>query len=240
MPGIKKLSKVVGYSQIGPSHIINKIPNQDSYLCRKTKNYSLIVVSDGLGSKSFSHIGSKAACSAVLKATEVFVKNKTTTSIKDFFEMISIYWKNDLNNHKPEECSATCLFALATKNKVFIGRLGDGMICAIGKDSDKDKIFSDSKNGSFSNETYSLTNSYLLNLWEFESLAIEEYTSILISTDGISTDLLPGSEIEFSKDLINSIHNKIYFSKRKILSKLMKNWPVPKHSDDKTIAIMEL
>lgn len=232
--------KVIGFSQTGPAHIKHNLPNQDSYLCYKSKDVSLIVVSDGLGSKPFSHIGAKTACKAVLNAAKNFKNNKDTTSIKDFFEYIQSFWKSHLGERKPEECSATCLFALATKNKIFIARLGDGMICSIGKSNEKDILLSDNKAGSFSNETFSLSNSNLINLWEYKSLPISDYKSILISTDGISSDLQTGSEIKFSKDLIESLQNKLYFTKKRVLSKLMKNWPVPKHSDDKTIAIMEL
>ena len=63
------MKKLIGISRIGPSHIAKKIPNQDSYLCYKNKDFSLIIVSDGLGSKPHSEIGSKAACKAVLKAS---------------------------------------------------------------------------------------------------------------------------------------------------------------------------
>lgn len=238
MQGIE-LKKVVGLSKRGPAHIKNKLPNQDNYLCYQSRNFALIVVSDGLGSKSFSHIGSRGACKAVLQATKCFVKNKTTTSIKDFFEMISSFWESNLYGHKAEDCSATCLFVLATKNRIFVARLGDGMICAVGKSSDKDKVFSDAKKGCFSNETYSLSNSNLLTVWEYESLPIDDYSSVLIATDGISADIESGKEIDFSKELIESLHGKFYFAKKRILSQLMKKWPVPKHSDDKTIAIME-
>ncbi len=154
--------------------------------------------------------------------------------------MISKTWKSSLMGNQPEDCSATCLFALATKNKIFIARLGDGMICSIGKTPDTDKLLFDNKNSTFSNETYSLSNTNLLSLWEYESLPINDYKAILISTDGISTDLQSGREIEFSKDLVDTLNKKNYLGKKLVLSRLMKNWPVPKHSDDKTIAIMEL
>lgn len=232
--------RVIGFSQIGPSHIRNKLPNQDSFLCHNSRNFSLIVVSDGLGSKKFSHIGAAAACKSVLKTSKEFVKNKDSTSVKEFFDMISKTWQSSLMGHKPEDCSATCLFALATKNKIFIARLGDGMVCSIGKTPDTDKLLFDNKNSTFSNETCSLSNTNLLSLWEYKSLPINDYKAVLISTDGISTDLQSGSEIEFSKDLVDTLNSKNYLGKKLVLSRLMRNWPVPKHSDDKTIAIMEL
>jgi len=54
-----------GITEIGPLHIKENIPNQDSFI---VKNYSwgiVGVVCDGLGSKKYSHIGSQALVKAI-------------------------------------------------------------------------------------------------------------------------------------------------------------------------------
>ena len=64
-----------GSSVIGPSHLLHGIVNQDAFLFKKRRKYSLFVVSDGMGSKPFSDIGSKMACESVSREIERFVKN---------------------------------------------------------------------------------------------------------------------------------------------------------------------
>ena len=40
--------------------------NQDSFLCEKYKDGVILVVSDGMGSKSLSHYGSKCLCESIV------------------------------------------------------------------------------------------------------------------------------------------------------------------------------
>ena len=59
---------IYGISKIGPGHIRTNLPNQDSFFVKNFGSYSLLVISDGMGSKKHAELGSKATCISVYKA----------------------------------------------------------------------------------------------------------------------------------------------------------------------------
>ena len=61
-----------GVSEIGPLHIKENLPNQDSFIVKKFCWGIVGVVCDGLGSKQYSHIGSKALVDAIVKTAQLF------------------------------------------------------------------------------------------------------------------------------------------------------------------------
>ena len=66
-------------SVIGPGHIINGQPNQDSTLVKRVPSGWLAVVCDGMGSKPHSDVGSRLACLAafdVIKAVDFSIESK--------------------------------------------------------------------------------------------------------------------------------------------------------------------
>ena len=65
-----------GVTTIGPSHIKSGLPNQDAWLSRKYKWGEIIAVSDGVGSRARSDIGSKAICKSVVQASKILFKSK--------------------------------------------------------------------------------------------------------------------------------------------------------------------
>lgn len=54
-------------TEVGPLHQRLGLPNQDSCHLELENDLVLVAVSDGLGSKSLSHIGSQAVCRAVVR-----------------------------------------------------------------------------------------------------------------------------------------------------------------------------
>ena len=204
-----------GISTIGPGHIKNGIPNQDSFAEKHSMLFDCITVSDGVGSCPKSDIGSAMSCRAVLETISRFaesngpIENSTVLdSIKmRFFEMIAPF--------DARECSATCLFAVRWNERIILALLGDGLAAALMKDGSVHALSDDKTNG-FSNQ--------------------DDCSSILLCTDGISDDL---SDPEgFVKGfLLNCITGTIENNIRTTREMLL-NWPVPKHSDDKTIACM--
>jgi len=230
-----------GVTTIGPSHIISGLPNQDSWLYKQFVWGEVIAVSDGVGSHKHSKIGSKMACSAVIEATKLFI---TTISIirneeiENYFRLIHSIWRVKLGQYLPSETSATCLFAIRYKEKILLGRLGDGLII-VTSDKEESILLNDIKTDSFSNITFSLTSKFSFIEWEYSILDAKKYNSVLLCTDGISDDLVRGSEEDFAKSIYETY--KSYDPKRRYFEILhwLKNWPTPKHSDDKTIACLD-
>ena len=63
---------------------------------------------------------------------------------------------------------------------------------------------------------------------------------MLMCSDGISADLIQGKEKEFADEFLKDLNREnTTQDKRVYIQKTVDNWPVPKHSDDKTIVVME-
>ena len=66
-------SEEIGYASIkGMLHENANIPNQDAYSVKRYKFGTILVVSDGLGSKKYSDIGSKAVGKAINRAVQIW------------------------------------------------------------------------------------------------------------------------------------------------------------------------
>lgn len=232
---------VSGASVIGPAHIKRNIPNQDSFLVKRGRKYTLLVVSDGMGSKPFADIGSSAACRAVLKGVQSMVAGKNgCTSLDALLANILTGWKEMVKPHEPAECSATCLFVFATKRKILTARLGDGMVCLLGKSAEKDLFSGDDKDDTFSNATQSLSDSRAASEFVVKVYDRADFCGVVMSSDGISSDMKSGQEIPFARGLFKEVEKKFFWNRRRFLRKMMEQWPVPHHTDDKTIIVAGL
>lgn len=237
---MKKISPI-GVSIIGPGHIHNNLPNQDSFLIIKKWKYTLLVVSDGMGSKKYADVGSQKACISVFKAINAYVKQKQKVMpISLLFKNIINIWENSLLPYLAKECSATCLFAFITDKKILLARLGDGMICVIGKNSEDDLILTDLKENDFVNSSEALSDTLADREFVYKVLDTERVGSIVITTDGISSDLKEGTHLEFSKNLITELCSLKNCEREQFLKNMLRNWPVQHHTDDKTIALLEI
>jgi Serine/threonine protein phosphatase len=227
-----------GSSVIGPSHLLHGIVNQDAFLFKKRRKYSLFVVSDGMGSKPFSDIGSKMACESVSREIERFVKNlHERVSVSRLFENIVETWKKSVLPHEAKECSATCLFVLVTKNKILVARLGDGMVCLLGNEASQSIALTDDKEGSFSNATCSLSDSLAVQEFRYAVYDRLLYKGVVLSTDGISADMNSGKEIPFAEDIFCELKKMFFWKRNSFLRNVMNHWPVPHHTDDKTLVV---
>lgn len=226
-----------GGSVIGPLHARVGIPNQDSWLVRRYKRGNVVVVSDGLGSKLHSDHGSKAACFAVFEAAKFYLSHPQA-NIADILRLIHALWLVKVSPHSPADCSATCLFAIQTGGKITLGRIGDGMIAVYGESPQSSFILSENKQDSFSNYTQSLRQEFRPDHWDTITIDDSSCKAVVLCTDGISEDLLPEKQMGFVQELFSSYSGLTRAKRKKDLSRWLNEWPVPGHSDDKTIACL--
>lgn len=226
-----------GVSVVGPLHIKNGIPNQDSWISRKYKWGNVVVVSDGLGSNPHSDIGSKAACLAVIKAATAYQKNRQA-KVEDILRLIQAYWLVEISPLSPSDCSATCLFAIRMDEKLILGRLGDGLIVVHGKSKNDHLALSDCKTNSFSEFTYCLTQEFRAAHWETVTMSIKKCRAIMLCTDGIADDLVPEKQFSFAKQLYSNYKDMASAVRLKNIRGWLNKWPVPGHSDDKTVVCL--
>jgi serine/threonine protein phosphatase PrpC len=224
-----------GASVIGPGHIAVGKPNQDAWLAFQHERGDGIVVSDGLGSKSLSDFGSRAACLAVARAVNGCLDNELG-DYESLFESIKTKWLSLIVPLEPDTCAATCLFAFRRGNgEIWLGMLGDGLAAAIKTDGSVVALFDD-KSESFSNVTTALSSELSSKEWQVLSLPEEECVAVLLCTDGVADDL--DNVDGFVKGCIESHRNLAAVTANRHLREMLANWPTPKHSDDKTIACL--
>ncbi|UGA53698.1 PP2C family serine/threonine-protein phosphatase [Vibrio sp. VB16] len=226
-----------GVSVIGPLHIRENIPNQDYWLGKEYSWGSVLVVSDGLGSKPYADVGSKAACESVVEIAEKWDFDRDFDQER-FTRRIHSEWLRRILPLRAEDCSATCLFAIQVGERCFLGKLGDGMIC-LGSWSDEAyvEVNHDNSDG-FSNLTLALYSQYSFADWEVSVHDLSLNNFVFICTDGIADDLLKESVKEFACGVAKASEQKILDGVALEVPDWLVNWPVKGHTDDKTFALM--
>jgi len=227
-----------GQTEIGPLHIKLGTPNQDSWLTKHFYWGDVIVVSDGLGSKTLSEQGSQAACSAVINMAEHWFNFPETTPER-LLSYLHECWLFKIKGMDVNECACTCLFVIRLFDKVFIAQLGDGLLAMYKERPESIKQLSmPYSEGNFSNQTEAFKSEFSLKDWQYQTFEVEDVDAFLLCTDGISDDLEPVNLGDFVKDIYQYYRFKEQKSISEELTAWLKNWPVPKHSDDKTIACL--
>lgn len=223
-----------GISMVGPLHIKTGVQNQDCCMIRTFPWGTVIAVSDGLGSKPNARLGSKAACRAVIAAA----RQKYAAPALELPQLIHTQWLKLIEPFSPRSCSATCLFAVQTSGSIITGMIGDGMIAVCKKTGFQSFVLTDHKEQSFSNYTYSLQETFIPQYWKTETVDVSECTAVVLCTDGISDDLLPEKRLLFAEELYGTYASLEAKERNRSIKMWLRNWPVPNHTDDKTIACL--
>ena len=225
--------------QIGPLHIKQNLPMQDSHLVKFYSWGFVAVVSDGLGSKKYSHIGSNSVCKSVCKWAKIWSKHKELC-FNDILRFIYSDWVLRVSPKVPSDCACTVLICICIHNTVFFAQMGDGMICLNSKDESlySSDFIVDDKSDSFSNVTDAFSNTFDLNKFISKKIDAKYLKSIVMATDGVSDDIKPELRMDFSKSISDECYLKSSRKNNKMLKKMLLEWPVPKHSDDKTIVVI--
>lgn len=234
---VKNMWKCFGASVRGKGHIRAGIPNQDSFRISNLKWGDVAVVSDGVGSCPHAAEGSFAACKAIVYEAKKYHKNKE--GINAFLSNAHKIWAGCISPFKPNESSATCLFAIRPNGEsILAGMLGDGMISVLKTDGSYAELVED-KDGYFSNQTAALSESTQPCQWKTLLLPSSECRAILLCTDGVADDIDPDKKLGFIRHIYTQARKCAPPSTAsKELRKMLKNWPVPKHSDDKTLVCL--
>ena len=225
--------KTWGVSVIGRRHKEDKLPNQDAWRSRVYKDGAVLAISDGIGSKALSDKGSKAACAAVIEAAGI-IRRHPQAGIKTLPALIHAIWLIKTEPLLPDDCGATCLFAITCGEKIILGRLGDGMILAVGKgqpvllEADKD----------FANLTDCLDDTLDYDNWEIKEINARDYEAVIMCTDGIADSLPPGRKIDFAFDLVKEYKNTERKKRHNEISKCINEWNIRRNFDDRTIACL--
>ncbi len=229
--------KTFGASVRGPGHMRSGLPNQDALKTYRNTWGDVAVVSDGVGSLRTSEYGSKAACRAVLRAARHWTQMDDERAERLLAE-IHQNWLAEVEPFIPEESSATCLFVIRPKQgRIVVGMLGDGLAAVIRTDGSYEELI-DNKEDNFSNQTAALSRETKISHWKTLLMDQDECCAVVLCTDGVADDLLPEKRSDFVRNLYEQGQNFAVVTLVRGVRKMLENWPVPKHSDDKTLVCM--
>lgn len=219
-----------GISIMGSYHDVN----QDSYLCKPYKDGYIMVVSDGMGSKSLSHFGSKCICESVYDVVSNYTFDLDVISFKDIIYVCHDEWKKRLSDYEIKQCYATLLVAVIRKNKISAARLGDGFL-AVYTDGKVTCLY-DKKENYFANETDCLKEELDREKVEIVEIEYSEFQGAVSCTDGVEIGTMQEEDISnFTREFVDEYSNQ---DRDEVIAEIetwLKDWP---GMDDKTLAFV--
>jgi serine/threonine protein phosphatase PrpC len=209
---------------------------QDALGIINQQYFTLLIVADGLGSAEHSDFGAKQAIVAVEKAVHQWRKLEKKDH-KVLIQLIHFFWNLLIGDseYEKKDCLTTCLFAYLDKTDqhIILGQLGDGLLFFESKGETLHVKSSDDYN-----YTKSLGSSRSFNDWNIRSVHYDTNAfTLLMTTDGVSEDLVEHKEHEFAASLIREMLKLKKNKRNNYLKQLLENWPTKFHTDDKTICI---
>ncbi len=226
---------IFGASVRGPGHVADQMPNQDAWGHGRTGSLSIVVVSDGLGSRRYSREGSRAACESVVSAARQWARFPASTP-DIFLGLVHLMWRARISPRLPSDCACTCLFtAVRPDGTGIVAQLGDGLILM--GDSGNTTPLVIRSDDDFANETQALGMTQSLSSWKVKELETG-IQSVILCTDGVADDLRHDRYGIFADWLCREIRNMTPRERSKTLARELRSWPTPHHIDDKTIAVV--
>lgn len=219
-----------GVSVCGSRHALN----QDSVGFHRDGDAWILTVSDGLGSKKRSQIGSGALCAAAWTQLCLSVPEEVFRDPVEFLRQVHLRWLRELEGEVINDCCATALILLATPGKALSMQLGDGFIAAVADGSAH--ILLDDKSEHFINETDCLQEVFTPEFVRWEVIEYETFQGALMCSDGVeigdmTEETLGGFTKNFCSEFSGISPGKVEYQVHKWLS----GWP---GTDDKTAAYL--
>lgn len=222
-----------GASKIGKSHVLAGRPNQDAWAAGRSKTMFVAAVSDGLGSRENSQIGSKAAARSVLTASRMVAPE---TGGADIVRLVHAVWRVKLAGFDVRSCACTCLFAIRFgTGRLFAAALGDGAITI--DNGGKREALEFTKD--FANSTDAM-DTCKPGDWRLYDEQVSGGLKLMLATDGVSDDIEEGGLFDFADFVINEAAKRAEQRERNgYIRKLLNRWPRPKSGDDKTLVVIK-
>lgn len=243
-----KMKKWLGASArvMGRSHEEKNIPCQDNVDYYIDDNIAVMALSDGAGSCSLSHIGSKIV---VEQAIEILKNNfdriynmealKAKRFITSNIVKSIIVEKNRNENSEVRDYSATLLFIAIKDGKFLVGHMGDGIIGYF--KNNEIKVLSEPKNGETANSTYFVTMNDAEYMFDMKKGNIGEVQGFILMSDGAGNSLYNKNSRELGKGCItlaNWMSEMASTEFTKILEENLENVLKSRTTDDCSIGMI--
>lgn len=187
-------------SDIGVSHKINGVPNQDAADYVSINEDFALVVSDGVGSCKKAEIGSAAAVEAV-KRVFLSLQGKLLPSVlTEITSRIIDEWKLLLAEANPDDCCATLKAAMKLGDKLLLISVGDGLLAV---SSSEITCCVPTDNTLFTNQTQCLNSSIKEADFWTSVFKLDIYIPYVVfaCSDGVSNGIQEGREMDLIKEI---------------------------------------
>lgn len=232
------LPVLFGASVTGPHHLAGEQLNQDAWLTVRGHFGALAVVCDGLGSRPHSRFGARAACRAVRQAAHYWSGSAAGADPADLVRLIEALWRLGVASYGSEACATTCLFVLREPGGILVtAGLGDGALL-VTEAGAAVRRFGGRDGAVFGNETLALGVRHSLRDWWFQVWPPCAKRTVVLASDGVADDLDPERLDGFVGWLTDELVPLPGRQRRRRLQTELRRWPVPNHTDDKTLAVM--
>lgn len=228
--------RVLTASVRGPAHQRAMRPNEDACRGAATATSFWLAVADGMGSRSQARIGARAAVTAAARAWRLW-STADEADPADFARLCALLWRLALpRDVAPADAATTLLFCGGFTNRDGLcAQLGDGLIGY--SLAGAFESLTASRDG-FSNQTKGLGMPLTLADWTLRRIpSVAPGASYLLASDGISDDLLLDRAAAMTEWLIRDFGALPRSAGSLGLQRTLRNWPVPHHLDDKSIAL---
>jgi hypothetical protein len=204
--------KIAQASVQGRGHVINNIPCQDKTFSICQNNVNAIVLADGAGSASLSHIGADGVTKNIgiylCNNFDVLFNQSDANNVRDtLFEVVddTIASLSKINQCEPSDLASTLLAVAVKDESYFILHLGDGVIGFYnGKDI---KVASNPYNGEFANTTcFTTSNNAKSHLRLFKG-NLNDITGFLMFSDGPEPILYKHNNQEITPSLLDAFND---------------------------------
>ena len=228
--------QMYGASVRGPRNQREGRANQDVWVKASGAFGHLIGVCDGVGSRRNADLGARAACRALRHAANHWPGG--SASAKHLVRLIEILWRLELKSHDAADCACTCTFALrASDGGLLLAGLGDGL--AMLREGDEQlATFGGRGSGVFGNDTLALGAPHRIDDWWIAMRPPAVGRVVVLATDGVADDLEEDRKGAFVDWLSSEVCELAPAARWRRLCSELRQWPVPSHGDDKTIAVM--
>lgn len=208
--------------------------NQDSFACSNIDGVYIAAVSDGLGSRKTSEIGSRALCESACDIVSEYGDEIRKMAPITFAGMVHQKWLKKLESYPIRDCCTTMLLLLILPEKIEAVRLGDGFVSFWTDEGIK--VLFDRKEDYFVNETDCLKETFVVEKAECVEVPYTTFHGGILCSDGVEIGHMTEAEIaDFTKDFIEAYRS---YAEDKLIDEVgdwLKDWT---GTDDKTLAFV--
>ena len=221
-------------SDIGVSHRINGVPNQDAADYVSINEDFALAVSDGVGSCKKAELGSAAAVEAVKRVFLSQQGKSLPSALTEITGQIIDEWKLLLADTNPDDCCATLKAAMKFGDKLLLLSVGDGLLAV---SSSGMKCCAPSENTLFTNQTQCLNSSIKEDDFWTSVFKLDIYVPYVVfaCSDGVSNGIQEGREMDLIKEIETQITASELQSELETLLVDISDYS----SDDRTVGVVK-